>query len=702
MSSSAPPPSTSPSDNQYWAQAAEARLRALPQSISAHELLRERESSKTAHETFMAHLNARLWHSNGRLGGLPVETLGLIFSWLATMEPIGEIDVDALPITDSETDENIDMDSESGPEQEYTASEIGDESASESAWSHASSADSGDISLGNYTYTIGWVRVTWVCHLWREIALSKPSLWSYIPMHLPTPWINTLRERSKETLLTIDFTGEEEDDDAFLKTGTGNMSIYKNARSIIYNGNSGGRIGAALRLSGARALEYLESNNSVEAFPVNVLQPHLLGSLKTIEISLIDRLPSWSFECAFSHLTSLRLGILSYRTEGPTERPGPPRFEPAPNPHQFMIFIGSLTKLENLELHGCLPINSPTSDANIQTVTLPHLRSVALTGRSAGCALFLRNVVFPNSATLRIDCLDLSCDGYDELALDTLASRRATLHSLSISYMFRQPTGFGTHFRQPELTQALVYGSSFPESKMGPSSEAPSFPEHRTLGRRLANSSADFSLLITPHEYKVVKTWVQAFPKELCTRLSVHGVRYLALDVDSSMNVWHTVHRDGRHVSNDNAPVWEASQWTDLLRQLSNLHHLRVFSKPSLRVRECSAVVDLLQALVDSNELLPDLQQLDLVDLDPESGVAGAFATHVSDPEVDFAIKDPNSPNDASHFLKSLVEMRPTLAVHLIRRQCQDNKNRWMAREWLMSSESRGRVHFEDPNVPYS
>ncbi len=44
--------------------------------------------------------------------------------------------------------------------------------------------------------TIGWIKVTHVCHQWRTIALENPGLWSDIPFPLGIRWADEFLRRS--------------------------------------------------------------------------------------------------------------------------------------------------------------------------------------------------------------------------------------------------------------------------------------------------------------------------------------------------------------------------------------------------------------------------------------------------------------------------------------------------------------------------
>jgi hypothetical protein len=49
---------------------------------------------------------------------------------------------------------------------------------------------------------LGWINVTYVCALWRRVALECPSLWTTIPFTHPR-WTEEMLARSKMAPLTV-------------------------------------------------------------------------------------------------------------------------------------------------------------------------------------------------------------------------------------------------------------------------------------------------------------------------------------------------------------------------------------------------------------------------------------------------------------------------------------------------------------------
>ncbi|KZV75060.1 hypothetical protein PENSPDRAFT_141422 [Peniophora sp. CONT] len=650
-----------PENDQFWSQVAEARLQALPQSSSASSLLRELESSQRAHEVLAAELKRRIRAVNGRIGGLPLEILALVFWWLSVLDPMGEVDVDALSESDSDDSEDVSEIDEAEDEE--------DEDGSEYAWSYTSSELSSDISIA---YTLGWVRgATHVCHLWREVALSHAGLWATIPVHLSAPWVKALLERSKQAPLTMLFTGEEADE-SYLELE--NIHWVSRARHIVYHLPSTGRLAEVLRIFPAPLLRRLDIINSHDAFPVWALEWGSFGALESLSIHDISHFPRWSDGNRLAQLTSLQLGTITLSMMNGN----PPEFTPVAE--DLIVFLDSLQNLEALEIYGYLPTVIPAHFTDVATVTLPRLRRVALAGLYKGCAFFLQHVITSPDASFHVDYFDVAFQTIDELAFSRFTSH-TPFETLSITCIILYAFELGRdlpegHDHLPSLTHALIGGNYAAAGENASEDTDPSFGD---------GSPSDFDIWIslTPQkEVRKKKSWVQAIFHSICMDITLERVRTLSLDLDSSLNAWSTSQGvDGQRRS---APMWDTAQWIEILSGAHNLWHLKVVSKPSNGVRGCSAVVDLLHALGTTTGFLSNLQVLDLVDLDPDYGRMGSFT----------AI-DPF--RDASQYLHALLATRPGVStVNVIRRDHQSYKEKWRSRDWIEKEELGGRVCFAD------
>ncbi|VDB96691.1 unnamed protein product [Peniophora sp. CBMAI 1063] len=661
-------------DPQFWTRSAEAHLSALPDSLSVEQLQHELEDCKMALEHSVTELRRRIRRKNGRVGGLPVEVLALIFSWLSVMDPIGEVDVDALFDSSSDGEES---DSDSQEEDdgyiETQEQEEEDEGDTESAWSRASSQLSEDPALEAYRYSLGWVLVTHVCHHWREVALSDPVLWSNIPMHIPLPWISTLIARSGTAPLNIEFTGEDKDDTILSPDSLG-LPWLERARSIVYQHYWRNELPYFLNSFEAPILESLDTTS---IFAASILESGSLPALRSLDVFMLDRLPNRLSGGISSQLTRLCIGSPLYIQiphRGLTLHPTPFSFF-----KEFMQFISSLVRIEILELHGCLPRTTPAQSEDVEIVSCQKLRRVTFTGFAMDCAQFARHLVTPSHTSFHIDCFEDQCDGYRSLALDSLAPR-TNFRTMAIALTCHNP----------DLAQCVLNGSDHAQSAQAERTTS----NDRAFDSHDASFDADFTLSINPRVDGVRKPWIQGLPQELCMNFSLQNVQSLSLDFDGALNIWSTVHTEAElwHPSEDDTHVWDASRWADLLRPAMRLQHLRVFCSPSERVPECSTVVDLLQAVGTSDDLIPNIQLLDVIDLDPDFGLAAAFDAHIPDSATKM-VKDPNSP-DAHYFLHHLLLRRPALNVNLIRRRRRNYREKWLLRDSVATGELKGRIHF--------
>ncbi|TFK58401.1 hypothetical protein BDN72DRAFT_906771 [Pluteus cervinus] len=77
----------------------------------------------------------------------------------------------------------------------------------------------------------GWiVKMGWVCHTWRKLALDHPLLWTEITEELCERWTREFLKRSGSAVIYLEICHDEEQED-LLATKPGRGSSYSNNTS---------------------------------------------------------------------------------------------------------------------------------------------------------------------------------------------------------------------------------------------------------------------------------------------------------------------------------------------------------------------------------------------------------------------------------------------------------------------------------------
>lgn len=320
--------------------------------------------SKRAHESLKAKLEHRIKVVTGR--HLPPEILAFVFTDLARMEPLGEL--------------------EEGSE---LSVHTGSASPLNSDWSYdPDAAQHGSLPLGSFLdakfepeevvdspdeasqfgeasteswcqYSLGWTRVTHVCTWWRALAISMPNLWCTIPFNLSTPWIKTLLARSERRPLDIVL-----DEDAAMDKPRERLveAALMRARSLDFRHISPTILALVVKsISGSRrTLEDLSVFAPLRnAFQAQLLQLSDYRALTSITIENFDRFP----EALAPGLKQLSLTSCRMR----------------PSSSELLTFLRGLANIEILELRYCLPpqVDEFQSSQN-NRIPLPALQALTL------------------------------------------------------------------------------------------------------------------------------------------------------------------------------------------------------------------------------------------------------------------------------------------------------------------------------------
>jgi hypothetical protein len=249
-------------------------------------------------------------------------------------------------------------------------------------------------------FDCNWHQYTHVCRRLRDVAVETPSLWTFIRCDTPTQpgkWAELCAARAKTCSLDIiglghhNFTSPEHF-----------ASTYLGRASRVYLGSRGGRETGQQRKyyncilnTPLPLIEVLYCDMDIMTFPT-----HLVGGTSMTLTRLI--LLNVTFETSIGaiHFPSLRylnLAISHMRVQGHHTK-------------QFVTLLKGTPELETLVVElNCPQVDATIDEASI-SVSLPHLRTVHISGSATGVNGFLRVIPRP----CRDLCIDVELDNEPE------------------------------------------------------------------------------------------------------------------------------------------------------------------------------------------------------------------------------------------------------------------------------------------------
>ena len=269
-----------------------------------------------------------------------------------------------------------------------------------------------------YSYPHGipeWVRVSHVCHAWREIALSTPRLWGFIAV-TQRNIAELLLARSKKAPLSVaaSHLGYNADRKKFLETIF--SEEMNRVTELFITGPSTHVYELCAKLTEpANALHTLVLSDNGENYAWNNsdLIPQTLcnGHFPRLRCLEIRRLAiRWANPLLCSALTNLAVTQNSYRDTMGT-------FE------EFLSTLESMSGLQTVELTNAIPpapLGSAPLSPRSRIIMFPHLCDIRLNSPTIDCANFLRHLSLGTNVQLQLMCREER--GIQDLVLSVKAA----------------------------------------------------------------------------------------------------------------------------------------------------------------------------------------------------------------------------------------------------------------------------------------
>ncbi|KAF8267380.1 hypothetical protein EI94DRAFT_1730642 [Lactarius quietus] len=272
---------------------------------------------------------------------------------------------------------------------------------------HLSQVDLSPL-VGGKPDILAWLRVSHVCHQWRDIALNNTLFWSHIDFNRISSAgaAETLARAKKAPLhLTACTTGDQRDDARFTAVKKALQSHVSYVCHLSISANSFFLRRTLKRLaSPAPTLEYL----SLSTYPNSLLRttpqatvPDALFDGTTPRLSRLNL-----YKCNISWKSPLLKGLTYLEISEPSKRV-------RPSLANWLDALGEMPQLKELILHSASPIAPPFPFDIERTVTLPFLTLLNISASVGDCALALSHLVLPALTRLSIKAQSILPDGGD-------------------------------------------------------------------------------------------------------------------------------------------------------------------------------------------------------------------------------------------------------------------------------------------------
>jgi hypothetical protein len=268
---------------------------------------------------------------------------------------------------------------------------------------------------------LAWLRVTHVCHQWREIALNHPLLWSHVDFTTFSPaGAAEILARAKMVPLYLEarVPGGHWDNsrfNAFREEVQGRVShichLTISAEALHLDRTLKGLVSPAPTLECLSLLSHKESRNRITA---TVCIPNTLFDGTTPRLSCLEL---WT--CNISWQSPLLRGLKHLDIRTPSVRP---------SPSVWLDALDKMQQLKTLSLHWACPTAprgaSLSSDVE-RTVTLPSLTLFEISSPARDCGFALAHLILPALTSLCLVPKPCCRDGSDVREILPYVARHA-------------------------------------------------------------------------------------------------------------------------------------------------------------------------------------------------------------------------------------------------------------------------------------
>ena len=383
---------------------------------------------------------------------------------------------------------------------------------------------------------LGWITVTHVCRLWRQVALSDPSLWRTIVFDLGAEWAEEMLARSKAALIFYRRDLSFQPRISRERTLDDEVTLRKHlshVRQLVLSGNPEFLEPAVRALTTpAPHLESLELLRNAPQFRelCITLPPDMFAhkAPKLRHVTLFGCAVPWD-SSLFRDLTHLDIRVppvVPFPRSAPAARTD---LLAIPSLDRLLSILDAMPLLQVLSLGNCLPRPDSTS----RLVSLRHMTKLSLEGSLSVTVAILERVSLPGSASLSLRCPDHNpVDGL----LDTLMSLLAA------------------HFRAPGTSISPLSTITIDEADYELSLTIMVWDTVVSLNQPQFAPSAPARLHLTlGSRYKAL---VEFLPLHICKALPLKDLQTLSITYPEA--------------------AWTMAEWADICSHCPKIAHLRV------------------------------------------------------------------------------------------------------------------------------